>query len=400
MTKSSSKDDLFNRGPGVRAMKSIYSDNVDDLPSDSDDSDLEIVGPVLRRPRGRPVSKQKDSNGKKSTRDAAGEQYSRTGKTKRKRSDESESLSVFTRQGFDAGQELEVEGDGNDDIIFVDHVRVADNARRAPRVEKNIKHTAHVVEDEDDDDNDEILRRIKLTVEAALGATTAVDEKDVELEVRQETEGSYAQNTASMAPNAVCGQQHADNSRQEELSVKQHANVKGVVVLKFRFRRDSKIEKVRLRRSDRIVAKVTRPLCNVFGLRPENASFMLNGKALATDATAELLHLDDHTVIEVDDLRENSQDTSNPFKGLRTEKVVVIKIRFINEPNPKPIAVRIRRSDPIVKIRESVCNRANQDPRRVVFFLDGEVIGDKDTPDSLDVEDNTLIDAEISQAIA
>jgi hypothetical protein len=396
MTKSSSKDDIFNRGPGVRAMRSIYSDNVDDLPSGSDDSDLEVVGPVLRRSRGRPVSKQKDS-GKDSGKDALGEQYSRTGGAKRKRSKKDESLSVFARQGCEFGNELDVDGNADDDIIFVDEVRV-DKARRTLRVEKTLEHNSHIVEDEDED-NDEILRRIKLTVEAALGATTAVDEKAIEQEVRKETERMSDQGASTLS-HAVRGQD-ADNSRQEKvLSGKQHANATGVIVLKFVFKRESKTEKVRLRRSDRIVAKVARPLCAVFGLQPENARFTLNGKALSIDATADLLHLDNQTLIEVDDIHPKSIDTADQSNGRSTEAVVVIKVRFIDGTNLKPIAVRIRRSDPIVKIRESVCSRANHDPRHVVFFLDGEVISDKDTPDSLDVEDNTLIDAEISLASA
>jgi hypothetical protein len=368
-------------------MISLYSDNIDELPLGSDDSDLEAAGPTSRR--GRPVAKAK---GKQAV--AGKDTGQNAGNTKRKRPSGEKSHSVFAERKHGKGFGNDYIDD-DDDVIFIDEIPAVRHARSERR--KDSGDGAVQVLDENED---ETLRRIRETVKTALGAATAIDEEDIALEVRLESARSCAP-AASSRVGAVPSQKLPNHLQEKSVPVKTASASEigaGVILLRFRFRSDGRIEKVRIRRSDGIVAKVAGPLCAKSSLNVERVKFILDGNILSLEETADDLDLSDESLVEVDDAFEKAD--SAEFRDHRGVAIagatVVLKVRFAIGNVLKPIAVRIRRSDPILKMRESVCKRANQDPRRIVFFLDGEAISDADTPDSLDVDDGTLIDAATS----
>ena len=58
----------------------------------------------------------------------------------------------------------------------------------------------------------------------------------------------------------------------------------------------------------------------------------------------------------------------------------------------KEVYFKIRRSTPLRKLFGTYCTREGVDPNSVKFVVDGERLEDTSTPDSLDMENDDIID--------
>jgi small ubiquitin-related modifier len=58
---------------------------------------------------------------------------------------------------------------------------------------------------------------------------------------------------------------------------------------------------------------------------------------------------------------------------------------------------KIRRSTPLGKLMKAYCERKAQNPNSIRFLFDGQRITEDQTPDSLQMEENDVIDALLQQ---
>jgi small ubiquitin-related modifier len=73
-----------------------------------------------------------------------------------------------------------------------------------------------------------------------------------------------------------------------------------------------------------------------------------------------------------------------------------VTLRVLGSDNIE-IFFKIRRKTPLRKLTNAYCSRNGQDPAQVRFMFNGERLSGNETPDSLEMEDNDVIDAMVEQ---
>eukprot|EP00729_Bicosta_minor_P008130 gene8130-10044_t len=58
---------------------------------------------------------------------------------------------------------------------------------------------------------------------------------------------------------------------------------------------------------------------------------------------------------------------------------------------------KIKRTTPMLKLKKAYCKRQGIQIDHVRFLFDGDALADGETPDSLEMEDNDLIDVVVKQ---
>eukprot|EP00011_Vannellida_sp_DIVA3-517-6-12_P014495 CAMPEP_0114617018 /NCGR_PEP_ID=MMETSP0168-20121206/6982_1 /TAXON_ID=95228 ORGANISM="Vannella sp., Strain DIVA3 517/6/12" /NCGR_SAMPLE_ID=MMETSP0168 /ASSEMBLY_ACC=CAM_ASM_000044 /LENGTH=143 /DNA_ID=CAMNT_0001828143 /DNA_START=69 /DNA_END=501 /DNA_ORIENTATION=+ len=76
-----------------------------------------------------------------------------------------------------------------------------------------------------------------------------------------------------------------------------------------------------------------------------------------------------------------------------------INLRVVGQ-NGNEVYFKIRRNTPLRKLMNAYCDRQSLGRDTVRFLVDGERLQDDATPDSLDLEDNDVIDVVLHQAAA
>lgn len=73
-----------------------------------------------------------------------------------------------------------------------------------------------------------------------------------------------------------------------------------------------------------------------------------------------------------------------------------VTLRVLGSDNIE-IFFKIRRKTPLRKLTHAYCARSGQDPAQVRFMFNGERLSGTETPDSLEMEENDVIDAMVEQ---
>jgi small ubiquitin-related modifier len=73
-----------------------------------------------------------------------------------------------------------------------------------------------------------------------------------------------------------------------------------------------------------------------------------------------------------------------------------ISLRVVSQDGGE-VFFKIRKSTPLGKLMSAYCDRKGQSPSSIRFLFDGQRVNDSDTPKTLGMEDDDVIDALLQQ---
>ena len=87
------------------------------------------------------------------------------------------------------------------------------------------------------------------------------------------------------------------------------------------------------------------------------------------------------------------EDTKDPF--IKGEETIQVKVR--RQVGSDIVLFKIKRNMPLKKMMDTYCDRQGLDRKSIRFLFDGTRITENDTPHTLDMENEDVIDAVLEQ---
>ncbi|EKD11958.1 ubiquitin-like modifier [Drepanopeziza brunnea f. sp. 'multigermtubi' MB_m1] len=147
------------------------------------------------------------------------------------------------------------------------------------------------------------------------------------------------------------------------------------------------------------LCKVFNAYCDSAGLKRSTVRFLLDESRVQEEDTPETLQLDDGDMIDAmleQLVCEGTPSADDKLEASKANAPVHIKIKVKNQ-HGSEVTFKMKRTTPLEKVMDAFCSRQEIDIKSVRFLFEGQRVQPTDTPISLEMEDEDIIEVFIEQ---